>query len=91
MDQAYTDPEHLRAFAAQLQRFNGEVREAMSGLRAQTARLGETWQDQEFERFRERFARTQQALNRFSTSADQAVPVLLRDAEAIEEYLRHQE
>lgn len=90
MDQAHTDPEHLRAFAAELQQFKSDVQETLTTLRGRTARLGETWQDQEFERFRERFARTQQTLNRFSAAAEQAVPALLRDAEAIEEYLRHQ-
>jgi hypothetical protein len=57
-------------------------------LHSQMLALGDTWRDQEHEKFAEEFQQTVQVLKRFTESAEKQVPFLLRKAEKIEEYLR---
>jgi uncharacterized protein YukE len=89
MPQAIVNPEELRRFAQTLKRFNGDLRESVTALHAQLVGLGETWRDQEHDRFRQEFEQTMLVLERFLETADEHVPVLLRKAEHIEEYLHH--
>ena len=55
MPKAIVDPEPLRRFAFELKRFNDEVQAQLSSIQQQFARLGETWQDQEYAKFAEFF------------------------------------
>ena len=55
MSQAIIDPEEVRRFAAELKRFNGDLRERSSSLMSRFTALGETWQDQEQEKFATEF------------------------------------
>ena len=87
MAKAIVDPEHLARFAANLRRFTADLRERSGTIQQQFARLGETWRDQEQERFAEEFTVMMAALERFSAAADAQVPVLMRKAEAIKTYL----
>src|SRR5262249_6084298 len=48
---------------------------------------GDTWRDQEHDRFRQEFEQTMQALERFVEVSGEHIPFLLRKAERIEEYL----
>jgi uncharacterized protein YukE len=82
------DPERVRRFAEELQRFNREVEGRMATLQARFAALGDTWQDQEQIRFAEEFTQTMKALKRFIEISGQQAPYLLRKAQRIEEYLR---
>jgi hypothetical protein len=50
--------------------------------------LGDTWRDQEHEKFAQEFEQTVAVLERFLDSANEHVPFLLRKAERIEEYLQ---
>jgi hypothetical protein len=50
--------------------------------------LGDTWRDQEHEKFAEEFQQTMLVLKRFMEAAEKQIPFLLRKAEKIEEYLR---
>ena len=65
MAQAIVNPEELRRFAQVLRRFNGDLRDALSALHAQLVGLGETWRDQEHDRFRLDFEQTMQVVERF--------------------------
>ena len=87
MTQAIVDPQDLRRFAAQLHQFNEELRGGLSGLQAGFTRVGETWRDQEHERFAELFAETTEVLAKFIRAGEHHVPYLIRKAEKIEEYL----
>jgi uncharacterized protein YukE len=87
MAQAIVNPEELRRFAQVLKRFNGDLRDSVSALHAQLVGLGETWRDQEHERFRLEFEQTMQVIERFLEASDQHVPILMRKAEHIEDYL----
>jgi uncharacterized protein YukE len=87
MSQAIVDPGELRRFAANLKRFNADLQAGLSGLHGQLLTLGESWRDQEHERFRQEFEATMQVLERFLDVAAEHIPFLLRKADRIEEYL----
>lgn len=87
MSQAIVDPEELRRFAVELKRFNEELRDRSASLVARFRSLGETWQDQEQEKFAKEFIETMKGLKRFNEVAERHAPYLLRKAERIQQYL----
>ncbi|MHC1764089.1 MAG: WXG100 family type VII secretion target [Verrucomicrobiia bacterium] len=87
MSQAIMDPESVRRFAEELQRFNRDVEARMASLQARFAALGDTWQDQEHIKFSDEFKQTMKALRKFVEISGQQTPFLLRKAQRIEEYL----
>jgi uncharacterized protein YukE len=87
MSQAIVDPAEVRRFAANLKRFNADLQSSLAGLHGQLMALGDTWRDQEHDRFRQEFESTMQVLERFLEVAADHIPFLLRKAERIEEYL----
>lgn len=88
MPQAIVDPAELRRFAHNLKQFNNELHNRLLVLHGQLAGLGDTWRDQEHEKFINEFELTMQALLRFTEAADKHIPFLLRKAEKVEEYLQ---
>ncbi len=87
MSKAVVDPGELRRFAQDLKRFNTNLQAQAAVLGGRLASLGQTWRDQEHTKFVEHFEQTMKVLARFNDQAEQHVPVLLRKAEKIEEYL----
>jgi uncharacterized protein YukE len=87
MSQAIMDPEKVRRFAEELHRFNTEIENRMSLLHARFTALGDTWQDQEHEKFSEEFRQALKALKKFTEMSKTHTPYLLRKAQRIEEYL----
>jgi uncharacterized protein YukE len=87
MPRAIVDPADLRRFAQGLKHFNTELSHQLAVLQGQFGALGDTWRDQEHEKFAREFADTVLVLNRFIESANAHVPFLVRKAERIEEYL----
>ena len=88
MAQAIMNPEEVRRFAEELKRFNVDLQARMASLQARFAALGDTWQDQEHEKFAEDFRATLRSLKHFVEVADRHAPYLLRKAGRIEEYLK---
>ncbi|HMF19092.1 MAG TPA: WXG100 family type VII secretion target [Gemmataceae bacterium] len=88
MAKAIVDPGELRRFAQSLKHFNTELRDKMNVLHGQMVALGDTWRDQEHEKFAEEFTQTMHVLSAFVDVADQHIPFLLRKAERVEEYLQ---
>ncbi len=88
MSQAIVNPEELRRFAHQLKRFTSELESQMGALNAQLKSLGQSWRDQEQQKFADEFEQTLQAIGKFTAAAEEHVPFLLRKAERVEEYLR---
>ena len=88
MAKAIVDPAELRRFAHSLKRFSNEMQGQTSSLQGQFSGLGDTWRDQEHEKFAQEFAQTMQVISRFLEAADQHIPFLMRKAERIEEYLQ---
>jgi WXG100 family type VII secretion target len=87
MSQAIIDPEEVRRFAAELKRFNNEVKERTSSLMSRFAALGDSWQDQEHEKFSAEFLQMMKTMKRFIELSDQHAPYLLRKADRIQQYL----
>ena len=87
MSQAIIDPEEVRRFAAELKRFNNDLRERTASLTARFTSLGETWQDQEQAKFAVEFIQVMKSLKSFLEVSERHVPLLLRKAERIQQYL----
>jgi uncharacterized protein YukE len=81
------DPEKVRRFAEELQRFNSDLENRLVMLQSRFGGLGDTWQDQEHEKFSEEFKQAMKALKRFIDLSKEHTPYLLRKAQRIEEYL----
>ena len=56
------EPEKVRRFAEELQRFNSDLENRMIMLQARFGALGDTWQDQDHEKFSEEFKQTKNHL-----------------------------
>ena len=87
MSQAIVDPAELRRFAQHLKHFNQEVQERLSALSGQMANLGDSWRDQEHEKFVEQFEQHVRLVAHSVEMTNDHVPVLLRKADRIEKYL----
>jgi len=87
MSQAIVDPSEIRRFASSLKRFNADLQSALAGLHGQLVALGDTWRDQEHDRFRGEFEQTVHVVEHFLAVSTEHIPFLLRKAERIEEYL----
>jgi uncharacterized protein YukE len=88
MPQAIVDPIELRRFAQNLKKFNQELEERLTSLRAQLHSLGATWRDQEHKKFVEDFDEHMKVIAKYIEATNQHAPYLLRKAERIEEYLQ---
>lgn len=88
MAQIHTDPEKMRKFAGDLKRFADTVSGEMSNIKGRLGRLGETWQDQQYESFVGIFARAEDMLRDFVRETQRSAPLIERDAAAIEEARR---
>jgi uncharacterized protein YukE len=88
MAKAIADPDELRRFAQNLKHFTGELQHQLAVIQGQFSALGDTWRDQEHEKFAQEFSQTILVLNHFMGTAQEHIPFLLRKAERIEEYLQ---
>jgi uncharacterized protein YukE len=88
MSQAIVDPLELRRFAQNLKKFNTELEERLTSLRAQLHGLGATWRDQEHKKFVEDFEEHMKVIGRYVEVTNEHAPFLLRKADRIEEYLQ---
>jgi uncharacterized protein YukE len=88
MPQAIVDPGELRRFAHNLKQFTNELHNQILVLHGQLVGLGDTWRDQEHEKFTDEFEQTMQVIQRFEEAANTHIPFLLRKAERVEEYLQ---
>ena len=86
--QAIASPEDLERFAHELKQFNAQLRDSMSRLQGQFSRLGDTWRDQEHQKFAQEFEQTMRVIHRFIQVSDQHIPFLLRKAQRVRDYLQ---
>jgi hypothetical protein len=70
-----------------LKHFNAGLQQGMTLLDARFKALGDSWQDQEHQRFAEEFSQTMRALKKFVEVSNEHTPFLLRKAQRIEDYL----
>jgi uncharacterized protein YukE len=87
MSKAVVDPEELRRFASDLKRFNTDMQAQITSIQRRFTKLGETWQDQEQEKFADSFEKMIRSMAHFVEASDKHIPVLLRKAQKIQEYL----
>jgi uncharacterized protein YukE len=88
MAKAQVDPNELRRFAQDLKRFNDELQHQLKLMHGRLTALGQTWRDQEHTKFSEEFEETMRVLVKFTESAEQHIPFLLRKADRVEDYLQ---
>lgn len=87
MPQAIGDPEEIMQFARTLKAFTESVKGASDKLMAAEARLGQSWRDQENQRFATEFDQTMKSLARFLVLAEKQLPYLVKKAQRLQEYL----
>lgn len=85
--QAVASPEELEHFARELKQFTTQLRDSTARLQGQFTNLGDTWRDQEQQKFAQEFQQTMRVLQQFTRSADQQIPFLQRKAQRLREYL----
>jgi uncharacterized protein YukE len=88
MPQVIVDPEELRRFASDLKVFNDRMRDQMATLRGRFRHLGETWRDQEQQRFAQEFDKTVKVLDRFVRESETYISFLRQKARPVDQYLR---
>ena len=87
MSNVVGNPEELERFALNLKEFNRQLRESMSRLHGQFVQLGDTWRDQEHQKFAQEFEQTMRLLHNFTQTADAHIPFLQRKAQKLYEFL----
>lgn len=87
--QAVVNPEELERFATNLKQFNGQLLDNMQKLRGEFGRLGDTWRDQEHQKFAQEFDQTMRVLRQFMQTADDQIPFLYAKARKAREYLTY--
>lgn len=88
MAKAHVDPNELRRFAGDLNRFNNDLQGLISSLNARMRGLEQSWRDQEQKKFTEAFEQTVKVLSGFLDASHQHVATLNKKAAAVEEYLK---
>lgn len=90
-NQAHADAQRLRAFADQLSLYAERIRDLDHDLHQGLTRLGDTFRDQEYERFRGHFRSSREKLLTFVEDVKTLVPKLRVDADDLAEYGRIKE
>lgn len=86
----HVDPDRLRAIAEELSMFANDVNAELIVLNTELAKLGRTWQDDEYKKFRSAVQPLQRILELFREEIERSKPAMLADAEAIRAYQRLQ-
>jgi uncharacterized protein YukE len=87
MPQAIGDPEEIERFAHQLKAFTDQMRDGLATLQGGFSRLGDTWRDQEFQKFAQDYQQTVVVMRHFIQSADAHLPLLRAKARKLRDYL----
>ena len=90
MQQIKQDPQKLRDFCDQLRGHASYWQSTIGQLEVYMARLGNSWQDKQFDEFGKEVSQLKSSLNEFEKATRVAVAELLEDAERLEEYQRIQ-
>ncbi|PZR98695.1 MAG: hypothetical protein DLM69_08350 [Candidatus Chloroheliales bacterium] len=87
MAQAVANPEELERFARDLKQFNSQLADSMARLNGQFNNLGDTWRDQEQQKFAREFEQTVRVLQQFIRTSEEQIPFLVRKAQRLRDYL----
>lgn len=89
MSQVYANPEDIKQFAQCLKQFNEQLTQSVSQLNGKFGNLSYTWQDQKHQKFAQEFVQTMRVLQRFLQNSEQHIPFLLKEVDALQQYLSH--
>ncbi len=84
----HVDPDRLLAIAEELSMFSGDIRTELTVLDGELARLGRSWQDEEYTKFKRAIQPLRRVLDEFQQEIARSKPDMLADAEAIRVYQR---
>ncbi|CAK8724362.1 MAG: putative conserved protein YukE [Candidatus Electronema aureum] len=87
MPQAIVDPEELARFSHNLKQFNMQLRQSMGQLNGQFNALGQTWRDQEHQKFAQEYQQTVKQIERFLQISEQHIPFLQKKAQRARDYI----
>lgn len=87
--QVFVNPDDIRDFARALRDFNRELADATASLHARFIKLGDTWRDQEHDKFAQEFDALVRTLRHFHRSSEDQIPTLIKKADWIDGYLGH--
>lgn len=86
MPQVIVNSDELRRFAHHLKQFNEQLKQNISKLNGEFSRLGDTWRDQEHQKFAQEYQQTMRVIERFLQAADQHIPFLLKKADIADKF-----
>jgi len=76
--------EEMRSFASSVDQYLDTLIELNQGLKNQLAQLGQSWRDQEFDKFNTDFEKLLVVIDKFVESAEEIPPDLRAKAEIID-------
>lgn len=88
MAKASVDPEELRRFAKDLNRFSHELQGLMGGVMSRMRSLEATWRDQEQRKFAEEFEQTVKTIGPFVERCQEHSKFLVKKAVHVEDYFK---
>jgi uncharacterized protein YukE len=86
MSDVHVDPDRLRAIAEELSMFSSDIQAELTLLDGELARLGRSWQDEEYAKFKRAIQPLRRVLDQFQQEITRSKPDILADAEAIRAY-----
>lgn len=86
----HVDPDRLRAIAEELSMFSNDIKTELALLDNELARLGRSWQDDEYVKFKSAIQPLRRILDQFHEEITSSKPEILADAEAIRAYQKLQ-
>lgn len=90
MQQIIQDPQKLRDFCDELNSHASYWQSSIGQLEGYMARLGHSWQDDQFNDFGQEVTMLKLSLDEFATVTHTTISELIQDAERLEEYYRIQ-
>jgi len=86
----YVDPDRLREIAEELGMFSNDIKTELALLDGELAKLGRSWQDDEYVKFKSAIQPLRRILDQFQQEITRSTPEMLADAEAIRAYQKLQ-
>ncbi len=86
MTQAIADPQEMQRFVSRLKQFNSKLASDASSLNGQFRQLGQTWRDQEYQKFAREFEDTLKAFRRFQEQSEKYIATITKKAQHLENY-----
>ena len=86
----YVNPQRLLLLAENLRIFNNDVRTELGKMNDGLRHLGQTWQDEEYKKFKRFFDRIKEDLTKLDQEISKREPELKEDAQLLRDYLNKQ-